>query len=518
MKNKICLRVIAFALMLAVVCTVSACSQKAKPASEVKIPDNLSVDVSGNKKGSPVVQREYTTLYSENDSLLYKNPNRGMTGYIDFYHFNISDEELYSYMDQIFKKFEDNLQARVYRLYFYPGDYRGKHLDDTFYSFAEKVFQYCREHNVQILLQFAYYDVNNFNDRTPTTEEIMLHINDLKQNGLIERNKDVIHVFQCGFVGRFGEWHSENTPTDHKVIVNSLLELLPDGIFTQIRYPEVADLVEDSNPLKKMIGYDNGCYFGIQNSSDLGGGTFSYGTPGYDYVMNKAGAYTPNYAECYYYTEFKNVLGFYPDGYACLLGASQMHLTNLNGSNGYLDQGALKDGAMVRWKNQPVTEKWLKEYGLPYSENWFKNAEGKTVERSCFDFIRNYLGYRFTAEKLITEKSGENNLSVKLDLKNNGFAAAFNITSSLVILDKDGKEVSSAEAGNPMQWYPTNPDDYSDREQLTHEIKAELKLPEKSGEYRLALKLLSTGGGTARLDNNIPFEDGCNILHTFTVK
>lgn len=512
MKSIKFIRLVSILILAFMLLSLAACAPEATPS------ESGSSTTTGNVKGSPIVERSYTTLLSENDALLYNNPNRGITGYIDFYDMTISDEELYSHMDRTFKRFETNLSARVYRLYFYPGQYRGRHLDETFYSFAEKVFQYCRDHNVQILLQFAYYDVNNYNDRTPTTEEIMMHLNDLKENGLIERNKDVLHVFQTGFVGRFGEWHSENTPTDHKLIVNTLLEILPEGIYTQVRYPGIKDLVDDSHPKKKYIGFNNDAYFGIQNTSDLGGGTFTVGEEPWIRVMDKEGAYTPQYAETYYYTEFENHLGFTPDGYACLLGASQLHLTNLNGSNGYLDKGALKDGTMVRWKSQPVTEKWLQENKIPYSENWFKNVDGETVERSCFDFIRNYLGYRFTAKTLSVTENGSDSVKVTLQLQNNGFAAAFNISSKIAIIDKDGNVVNEAEFGDPEKWYPTNPDDWSDREQLTHEISAELKLPSEKGEYSIALQLLSTGGGTTRLDNNIPFENGYNILHTFTVE
>ena len=136
---------------------------------------------------------------------------------------------------------------------------------------------------------------------------------------------------------------------------------------------------------------------------------------------------------------------------------------------------------MVRWKNQPVTEKWLKENGLAYSENWFKSADGETVERNVYDYLRDYVGYRLSAQKLSVNKSGDNKIKVELTLQNHGLSAAFNITSQLVILDKDGNEVASAEAGNPAEWYTADPSDYNNRKQLDHTVTAELELPQKSG-------------------------------------
>lgn len=196
---------------------------------------------------------------------------------------------------------------------------------------------------------------------------------------------------------------------------------------------------------------------------------------------------------------------------------SQLRFTTFSAINGWLDKGALQDGAMVRCMKQPVTVKWLKEYGLPYSENWFKNSEGKTVERNTFEYMRDYLGYRFSADTL-SVKQADKKLNVTLTLENHGFSAAFNVTSKLCLLDSKNKEIASVDFGDPKSWHSTNPDDYNDRKQLVQTLTADIDSPAATGEYKLALQLLSKGGGTARLDNNIPFENGCNILHTFKVK
>ena len=97
-------------------------------------------------------------------------------------------------------------------------------------------------------------------------------------------------------------------------------------------------------------------------------------------------------------------------------------------------------------------------------------------------------------------------------------AAAFNMTSRLVILNKDGQEVASAAAGDPSTWYATDPSHYNNREQLTHQVTATLDTPTAAGEYRIALQLRSNSGGTARLDNNIDYDNGYNILHSFVVQ
>ena len=487
-------------------------------SSKEELPEELDIDISGNVEGSPVVERSYTTLYSESDILLYQNPNRGLRGFYSLMHFNITKDELIETLQTQTNSWYPTTQTPIAVCYFFPGDYLGKELDQQFFDTIQWAFDYFRENQIQILLRFAYYDVNVFNERTPTTDELLIHINQLAENGIIERNQDVIHVFQAGFIGQFGEWHSDEPPADRTVILNTLADKLwPDGMYIQVRNPKYKDYLADGHPKKVMIGFNNDGWFGIEDATQLGNQDYSYGYEPWERNVRE-GAYTPQDGEFYYWSQFTNDLRFYPDGYACILGMSQLRFTTFSAINGWLDQGALKDGAMVRCMKQPITIKWLEEYGLPYSENWFKNNEGEIVERNTYEYMRDYLGYRFSANTLSVKEKDDNTLSVILKIENHGFSSAFNITSKLVILDSENNEVSSVSFGDPKTWHSTNPDDYQDREQLVHELTADIENPDKKGEYKLAMQLLSKGGGTARLDNNIPFEAGYNILHTFEVK
>lgn len=492
-------------------------STKDKGSSKEERPIH-NIDISNNKAESAVVERDYSTLYCDSDDLLYQNPNRGLRGFYSLMHFNISKEEVIDTLKSQTDSWFKYTQTPIAVCYFFPGDYLGIDLDDQFFETAQTAFDYFRENKIQILLRFAYYDVNVFNERTPTTEEILLHINQLSENGIIERNKDVLHVFQAGFIGQFGEWHSDEPRADRTAVLTAFADkLLPDGVYSQVRNPKYKDFLADGHPKKSMIGFNNDAWFGIQDTSELGNQDYSYGLEPWERNV-KEGAYVPSDGEFYYHSQFMSSIGYYPDGYASILGMSELRFTTFSAINGWLDNGALRDGAMVRCMKQPVTEKWLKEYKLPYSENWFKNADGKAVKRNTFEYMRDYLGYRFTANTISVKEKEKNKLDVTLTLENHGFSSAFNITSKLVILNSKNKEISSVDFGDPKTWHSTNPDNYKDRKQLIHTIGATIENPTEKGEYKLALQLLSKGGGTARLDNNIPFEDGYNILHTFKVK
>ncbi len=472
-----------------------------------------SVDYSKNEKDSVTVNRSYTSLSAENSYLLDANPNRGLRGYMDFYHFDITDAELYARLDGFTANSRyTSADTSVYVCYLYPGDYRGKDLDSVFYDTVQKIFDYCRQRKLQLLLRFAYYDVNNFNDRTPTTDELVLHIRQLAQNGIIARNSDVIHVFQAGFIGQYGEWHSDEPAADRSAVLSEFVKLLPDGIYSQLRMFNYKQFLPDGYRHRFGIAHDG--FFGIMDASELGSQTFSYGLPEWNDCLTEA-AYTPNDAETYYWDSF-NQLGLLPEGYACILGASQLRLTTLSGYNGYGDIGSFADGSMNRWKNLPITENWLQYNGLPVSEKWFKDSDGNTVARNAFEYMRDYLGYRISLKALSSVQNGDKT-DISLSLVNYGFSAAFNLESSMVILDENSNIVSQTFPGEPSEWYCTDPNDYADRTLLTHKVTCSLEIPKAAGEYKVAFCLRSKSGAYARLDNNVPYENGFHILHTFRV-
>lgn len=520
-KNKISLRIIAFLLSVFLIIGLGGCGASKDVDTNVSSDIPTDIDISGNVPGSPVVERKYTTLYSNNEAMMMENPNRGFRGYVHFTTFKITPESLRMQFANWMRRHRDYVSAQVAVLYFYLPEYRGKDLDDNFYTLVQTAFDYAREEKIQLIVRFAYYTfgikADNCNvDDSPTTEDMMRHINQIAENGIIARNKDVIHSLQIGFVGFGGEWHSESVETDRELIINTVVDkIATEDMYTMARRPIFKDLIPDSNPRKSMVGFNHDSYMGIQDCKNMGGENFSIGYPEWDEWVN-TGAYAPQDAECQFYNDSMKYYGTVSEAYASLLGMSQVRLTTLSSENGYLEIGPYGEGTMHIWQTMPVTEKWLKDNGIPYSENWFKNLEGETVERNVFEFIRDYLGYRFTVTKLSTKKN-EDKLDVKIDLENHGSAAAFNMKSNLVILDEYNKVVESVELGNPKDWHCTDPDNYSDRTQLVHTLSSSIKLPSEKGEYKLALQLISHNDATARLDNNIEYENGFNILHTFNV-
>ena len=475
----------------------------------------------GNVINSPFVNRSYTTLNAYNSSLLNSNPNRGLRGCVDFFHFNLTDAQIKTKLDSYSAELKNNgVNTSIYVCYLYPGDYIDGDLGEEFFTTTQKIFDYFRENKIQILLRFAYYDINNFNQRTPTTEEILRHINQLSQNGIIERNKDILHSFQVGFIGKYGEWHSDTpveTAADRSTVLNAFVEkLLPDGIYAQLRMPDYKDFLSADNAIKygNRFGFNIDSFFGIGDGSEVGSGEYSYGYPQWNRHITEC-FYAPNDAEAYYWMQFDD-LETYPEGYGSIIAAAQLRLSTLSAINGYLDQNINASGCFNEWKKLPVTKDWLSYNNLPVTESWFKDNSNNKIRRNVFQYIEDYLGYRISAKQLVVIKS-QKGMNVSLDLVNYGFAAAFNISSKLVILDSNNNVVSYEVVGAPETWYGTTPGTVPDGNLLTHKIGADFELPIQSGNYKIALQLVSKSEECARLDNNIPYQNGYNILHTFRV-
>ncbi|MBE5787488.1 MAG: DUF4832 domain-containing protein, partial [Clostridiales bacterium] len=151
----------------------------------------------------------------------------------------------------------------------------------------------------------------------------------------------------------------------------------------------------------------------------------------------------------------------------------------------------------------PATKASIEENKLPIPyDEWFLKADGTNMERSVFDYIRDFLGYHIQAsDAKASVQDGKVNLSVVLT--NYGFAAPLAMKGfDAVLVNEQGEIVVSEKlcALNVLQ--PGAP----------YTLQAELQLPDDGGDYRLGVYLYDAAGTGAKLANDIPFENGVNIL------
>ena len=192
-------------------------------------------------------------------TLDFPNPERG------FYKFAADPAKLDAY-------YLNSITQQGYRLIYTPADlsqWRNQDLPQSYLNSLNDGFELMRQAGVKAVLRFAYdYEASG---KDTNLAQVKRHIEQLKP--IINRNADVIAVWQGGFIGAWGEWHSSanglNSDANKKEIAQALLAALPANRQLNLRYPY--DLIkwygtpasaEDfaNNSEKARIGIHNDCY------------------------------------------------------------------------------------------------------------------------------------------------------------------------------------------------------------------------------------------------------------------
>lgn len=192
-------------------------------------------------------------------TLDFPNPERG------FYKYAADPAKLDA-------NYLNSITQQGYRLIYTPADlsqWRNQDLPQSYLNSLNDGFELMRQAGVKAVLRFAYdYEASG---KDTNLAQVKRHIEQLKP--IINRNADVIAVWQGGFIGAWGEWHSSanglNSDSNKKEIAQALLAALPANRQLNLRYPY--DLIkwygtpasaEDfaNNSEKARIGIHNDCY------------------------------------------------------------------------------------------------------------------------------------------------------------------------------------------------------------------------------------------------------------------
>jgi hypothetical protein len=273
-----------------------------------------------------------------------------------------------------------------------------KYLDDLSSGFAR-----VRSAGLKVILRFAYNypesESSYKNAQDASLSRVKEHITQLTP--VIARNADVIAVWQAGFIGAWGEWHTSSnglTSAANKLQVrDALLAALPSDRSLQVRYPgdliawfaappTTNDLAEANRPMRARIGMHNDCF--LAGSDDVG--TY-YPTDQSTILRQRA-------------KDTGDVLAF--GGETCLPPVKQearMACSDI------LAEGAAYKLAYLN-----------RDYYLPFFDNWQKQG--------CLDQVTSSIGYRIELEQLeypANAKVGQAVTTV-LTLRNSGWARLIN--------------------------------------------------------------------------------------------
>lgn len=382
--------------------------------------------------------------------------------------------------------------------YFYLTDYSDRDLDAEAFETLQRYFDELRKLGIQSCVRFAYeYDESN-NVVGPTTQQMLRHMKQLKV--FLEKNKDVIHVVQAGFIGLWGEWHHSVHDHDRRTVLEGIVDMTPEDKFVQVRLAAYKDVLNKDDPRRERVSYHDDYLVGEDHiwSSALPSNAPQYNMMLTDCVSMLVAGEMPWGSDKYHNN---GVI----DGLGMAKHLQKFHYTALSITHNYIESGLFSDYNMAKWKKVPVDKTVLDENGLRYEENWLLDENGQPTTRSLFAYIRDHLGYYLTASDVTATVNGKS-ITTKLSLKNYGFSAPHGMdTIQLVLLDKNGKIVAKSDSLCTMDALQPG---------ITKTVEATLSASALYAGYQVGIRFANDRGLTARLASDIPYENGINILFT----
>lgn len=460
---------------------------------------------------------DFKPITSEKDSQLRYNPDRGWRGEAYVNVGNTADCNQTTQVDPAvnvrrFVSTYAQYPSKICQVYLYLTAYRNTEtLPEYAFKRIQEVFDCAKELDIKLTVRFSYQGTMHGAPEVTgeASDKVMLaHMKQLKP--ILEKNAELIHVIEAGFLGVWGEWHSYKLEHDRVALLHGIMDMAPEGIYVQIRQPEYKNIIPKDDPIYKWMGLHDDAFFGWRNCTSAG--SIQPGTEVWNQFM-KDGAYAPTGGECFWGYEHDEEI----DAFDAILQYSAFRQNSFSIFHSFIEDGYGKGYAMEEWLETEITEQWLNDNKITYAPGWFLDKDGNHVKRNAFDFVADYLGYKLEFKNANISgnlvKNGE--LNVDLNLVNYGFSAAFNMKSSFVVLDSKGKVVSEVKAGEPETWNSRNPEDYNDSELLVHNVKGKIALPKESGKYKLAFKICNSAGEGARVGNEIDYNNNCNIICEF---
>ena len=346
---------------------------------------------------------------------------------------------------------------------FYLSNYANSDLSDDVINALNNFCGIFRKKGYKLIVRFAYFGDDTTYSDPDNFSQIISHIEQLQS--FFTTNKDVIHLVQLGFIGKWGEWHtSPYAETQYRSqVIDKMLEILPQESKISVRKPAFykeyfSDGYFDTklglvNNLKNRIGiYDDGY---LSTITDYG----TYETHNREEElkwMEYLTRYTAFGGETIYNADYE---GYY-DTTNAIYNMNKTHTNYLN---------RLYHSHIINlWKTNKITS----------------NEDLDYVDYSLYDYFKNKLGYRFllTDAKLpsYNVKQGEY-LHLSFDINNIGFGNLIKNRPVKLIIEKDDKYYINITTIDPRTWYSSN----TTKEQLVFKIPGNIE----TGEWNVYLQL-----------------------------
>ena len=342
-------------------------------------------------------------------------------------------------------------------------------LDQQFFTAMRGTLENCRKNGSTVALRFRYDANGKTNPEPASFEQVLHHIDQIKQDGFLEDYKDILMYVESGFVGAWGEQHSgKYTSLEYKAqLLDAVLDMTPDDIPVTVRTPNIfakwagietkdlADWVSEAGSKASRVGLYNDGYMG--SDSDLG--TYSNREIETAWLGNQT-------TRTYYGGEFSGNLEWAQkyDTYLPENAIPEMYKTHLSYINSNIYQ---------LYKNYTFDQ----QYDISGVDN--SAYYGQTV----FQFIRDHLGYRFVIRDCDLNQTAEQGSTFNLNfsVENTGFANPIRPQNAEILLEKDGNYIIQDIDIDSREWYSCT----------TSQENLEIQVPDnlEAGEWNVYLRL-----------------------------
>ncbi len=309
----------------------------------------------------------------------------------------------------------------------------------------EGFFLKLRESGVKALLRFAYELSPTLTG--PTAETTLKHLSQVAP--LLQKYKDVIYVLQCGFVGKFGEWHNsfhflQDDLAFRRELLSAVLEVLPPERRTMMRYPALKMSLCGTEPLKEKeaftqsmaarIGHFNDGFLANESSGGTFGRRDSYVSKEQEYAyLDQESLYLPMDGELFWNDLHRMVLPL-----EAAQHFSRWHYDTFGMVHGNSVFEGIPNLSMDVWGRVPIDPMAIRANNLPMEIDYFTDEKGRHVWRSYYEYIRDHLGYRIVLESVEISEPKNETLTATVKLRNYGFSSPVNPRPVQLVLKGKG--------------------------------------------------------------------------------
>lgn len=401
-----------------------------------------------------VLERQNTTstTYTVDNTTIFPNPERG---FIDQLEKVVSASSPYCVKgNEWYFEESDRANERLVLVLYYFDNFKTSDLPAALINAFDEDMAVLRNNGYKCILRYAYCSSNNTD---ASKAQVLRHINQLKAKWVA--NKDVIYVFQAGFIGQWGEWYytsnftnkTSNMTADRKEVVDALLSALPSDMYIQLRTPfQKTQYLNSTSPLsaseafsgtaKARLGHHNDAFLnGAQNQ-----GTYTDTATQKPYLAQET-LYVPIGGETN--IESSSSVNTYATYSKTTGEMSRLHWSFCKGS----------------WPEVTMNA-------------WQANG--------TYDELNRKMGYRYqlVSGTYTNTANPGGTLQVAMSLKNVGYAPLYNERTAYIVLKNNSNTYSLPLTSDPRRWLPNG---------VTTTVNEALALPADiaAGTYQLYLYL-----------------------------